>query len=89
MHACNLYKHSCIIIKGGSVISPPEDLYNCPMHVPLNLWFTLRAMHNESQMWAIKYITSSSQQSIHGPTDTQLDTRISLIQGPPGTGKVL
>ena len=70
--------------KGGRVIVPPDDVYNCPEQIPLDLWLTLKSMHNNSQLWAIKYVASSNHRK---PNGTLADTQISLVQGPPGTGK--
>lgn len=69
------------------MIAPSSDVYNCPTHVPLDLWLTLRSMHNESQLWAIKHVATCIEDTQGHDSRNHADTQISLIQGPPGTGK--
>jgi hypothetical protein len=55
------------------VIIPDGDLI-CPNNIPIELWNTFKSIYNKSQLFAIQYISKSSED----------ETQISLIQGPPG-----
>lgn len=73
-------------LKGGNVITASalgegEDLQLSPPSVPTALWKVLARTHNETQLFAIKYVVSSMKIGEH---ESEHDTRICLIQGPPG-----
>jgi hypothetical protein len=73
-------------LRGGNVITvgrlgKEEDLQTPPAAVPSALWKVLARTHNETQLFAIKYVVSSMKID---EQENENDTRICLIQGPPG-----
>jgi hypothetical protein len=63
-------------LRGGKLIDIPSDVQNTPTNISPVLWNKFCANFNESQLFAIKYIIDDS--------NSNQDTKISLIQGPPG-----
>ena len=65
-------------MKGGNVmaIPPDSDTVECPIGVSQPLWTYLSSKYNNSQLYAIKYVSDI--------LDSTQDTRIALVQGPPG-----
>ena len=66
------------IFSGGNVMAVPPDTdrVECPSGVSQSLWDYLSSQYNNSQLYAIKYVSDV--------LDTSQDTRIALVQGPPG-----
>lgn len=76
-------------LKGGNVLTVSklgerEKLLQRPGEVPSALWRVLARTHNETQLFAIKYVVSSMNFGDEGEVEADNDTRICLIQGPPG-----
>lgn len=65
-------------MKGGNVAVIPPDSHSvdCPVGVSSQLWNHLCRTYNNSQLYAIKYVSDI--------LDTTQDTRVALVQGPPG-----
>lgn len=66
-------------LKGGKLMEIPTNVLDIPHNICPVLWNYFSSHFNKSQLFAIKYIIDDS--------NTNQDTKISLIQGPPGTGK--
>ena len=74
-------------LKGGNVVTAStfgetRTLQEPPEAVPPPLWSVLSKCHNETQLFAIKYVVSAMKMD---KDEDDNDTRICLIQGPPGS----
>jgi len=64
-------------LRGGKLIDIPSDVQSLPTtNISPVLWNKFCSSFNQSQLFAIKYIIDDS--------NSNQDTKISLIQGPPG-----